>query len=935
MLHGLGAVHAHPQGLHRVLQPVGHIHGAVHLLHPGGDGPGGGLQRLHILTIDVQRHAVAGNVAHHAGHDIVRRYLTVHIGAQRLDLFAGIGAGIILRHGDVNGGVVRAAAKGHHGLGGIRLDHGAHGVHALHRHAAAGHLVGIGHGLLTGTALRHGDGHVDVVDIHLRHEAEAPADSENTGKDQQRQRTGQHRRLVIQRPADGLLIGGIDLIQQPRLLHQRTLEHTAGHGGHHGQRHQQAGQQRIGHGQGQIGEQLPCQTLHEHNGGEHAHGGQRTGRDGAQHLLRAGHGGLHHRGAPGTEPVDILDDHHGVIHQHTHRHRKAAEGDHVDGNAGEVHQHDGEDHADGNGDQGDEGGPPVPQEQEQHHHGEQCAPQQGREDGLHDQVDIVALIHQRLKAEALVLLRQLVQPGRDVVRHLRRGVVGLLAEGGDDAVVAVELGVDLIGVIGIEHGGHIAEADGLHALDAQIEQHHVLQLFGGGDLVVHGYHIADAVLIGYVAGGHREVLGCQQLLDHGHRQHAVQIQLLQHLLAGLGQLLFPFLDLLHGQLQLHIALGHQQHAVHQRLHAAGDLVAQRVEPVGVVEECLNIRDGFFHLVNALLDLLLGTFRHQRRQGLGIFRHTLGQLQIGRSQRFVFRRCGGLFLLGGRITVDDGLISGDLIDVGGHLRLVGGDALPQGLLLLRHVGGDVHGLLQGVHRLIQRAGHAVADAVGSLGDALVQRLLRLGHLLFGAAELARRLIQQLAGILTDGLRQIRHFFRVQHHMHLTVHRAGDLHTGHAGNARQLGAQLLLHEVAQLVDVHAVAADGGHHDGDHGGVHLQDIGRGHRIIPLPLQGGHLLLDIHAQRVHVDAALKLHHDHGDAVLAGGGDAFQLVQRGQRLFQRLGDLRLHAFGACAGVAGDHDHIGVVHVGEQIGGHLHIGHHAQYQNGQRRHKDR
>ena len=198
MLHGLGAIHAHPQGLHRVLQTVGHVHGAVHLLYPGGDGLGGGLQRLHILTVDVQRHAVAGDVAHHAGHDVVRRYLTVHIGAQRLDLFAGVGARIILRHGDINGGVVRAAAKGHHGLGGIRLDHGAHGVHALHRHAAAGHLVGIGHGLLTGTALRHGDGHVDVVDIHLRHEAEAPADSENTGKDQQRQRTGQHRRLVIQ-----------------------------------------------------------------------------------------------------------------------------------------------------------------------------------------------------------------------------------------------------------------------------------------------------------------------------------------------------------------------------------------------------------------------------------------------------------------------------------------------------------------------------------------------------------------------------------------------------------------------------------------------------------------------------------------------------------------------------------------------------------------
>ena len=563
------------QGLCRVLQTVGHVHGTLYLLNAGGDGPGGGLQGLHILAVDLQGHTVAGDVAHHAGHDVLRRYLAVHIGAQGLDLLAHAVAGVVIRQSDVNGGVIFAAAGGgHHGQGRIGLDHGAHGVHSLHRHAAAGHLVGIFHGLLTGAVLRHIDGDVDAVHIHIGHEAEAPADGDNAGKEQQRQGTGQHRRLVIQRPDDGFLVSGIDLIQQAGLLHQRTLQHTAGHGGHHRQRHQKAGQQRIGDGQGQVGKQLTGQALHKHDRREHAHGGQGAGGDGAQHLLCAGHGGLHHRGAFCAEPVDIFDDHHGVIHQHAHRHQQTAEGDHVDGDAGEVHQHHGKDHAGGDGDQGDQGRPPVTQEQEQHHHGEQRAPQKGRDDGLHDQVDIVALIHQGLEADALILLRQLIQTGGDIVGDLRRGVVGLFGKGGDNAVFAVQLGIDLIGVVGIKHGGHVAEADGLHAVDAQIEQHHILQLLRGADLVAHGHHVADAVIVVDVPGGHREVLRRQQLLDHGDGQHAVQIQLFQHLPAGLGQLLFALLDLLHGKLQLHVALGHQQHAVQHGLHAAGDLVAQ-------------------------------------------------------------------------------------------------------------------------------------------------------------------------------------------------------------------------------------------------------------------------------------------------------------------------------------------------------------------------
>ena len=934
MLHGLGAIHRHVQRLRRILQTVGHVGGALHLPDAGGDGLGGGLQRLHILAVHRQGHAVAGDVAHHAGHDVGRGDGAVHVGAQGLDLLAHAVAGVVVRQGDVDFRVILAAGGGHQAHAAVALDHGAHGVHALDGHAAAGHLVGVGHSVLAGAVLRHGNGNADAVHIHIRHEAEAPAQRDRAGQHQQRHRAAQHRRLVVQRPEDGLFVGGVNFIQQARLLLQRTLEHAAGHGGHQRQRHQKTGQQGIGDGQGQIGEHLAGQALHEHDGGEHAHGGQGAGGDSAQHLLGAGHGGLHHRGAPGAEPVDILNDHHGVIHQHAHRYQQAAEGDHIDGNTGEVHQHHREDHAGRDGDQGDEGGPPVTQEQEQHHHGEQRAPQQGGDDGIHDQVDIVALIHQGLEADVGVLGRQLLQTGGDVVGHLRRGVVGLLGEGSDDAVFAVELGVNFIGVVGIEHGGHVAEADGLHAVDAQIEQHHILQLAAGADLVAHGHHVADAGVIVYVPGGHGEILRRQQLLHHGDGQHTVQIQLLQHLLAGLGQLLLPLLDLLEGQLQLDVALGHQQHAVQRGLHAVGDLAAQRVEPLGVIEEVLDILDGLFHLVHTLLQLILRPLSHQRGKGLGVLRHTLGQRQILRRQGFVLRLSGGLVLIGGVGVGDDGQIGLYLLVVGGHGGLIVGDALAQRLLLLRHGGSGVQGVFQSVHRFVQRVGHAVADAVGSFGNALIQRFLGVGDLLLGAVQLAGGLVQLLARLFADGLGQGGHLLLVQHHVHLAIHGAHDLHAGHAGDARQLAGQLAVHEVAELAHVHVAAADGGHHHGDHGGVHLQNIGGGHGIVPLTLHRGHLLLDINAQRVHVGAVLELHHHHGDAVLAGGLDLLQLIQRGQRFFQRLGDVLLHAFRACAGVAGDDDDIGIVHVGHQVGGHFQIGYHTQNQDRQRHHID-
>ena len=508
------------QGGGRLLQAVGHV------LRAGDGGQlcrqvtGGGLHLLHVVTIDVQGDAAAGEVGHIGVHGAGGGDGAVHTGAGGLHLLAGLRAGGPLRQGDVGGDVVFPAAGGHHtghvhapGAGGGG-HHRAHGFHVVHGGDALQGLVRQGHRLLPGAALGHGDGQVHGVHVDIGHKGEAPGQGGSGGAHQQQQGHPQHHQLVVDGPGHRLAIGGVDLIQQSRLLGLLLAEHTGGHGGYQGQGHNEAGQQGIGHGQGQVREQLLGDALHEYDGQEHAHGGQGGGHDGAQHLPGPGYRRLDDGGPLGAQSIDILDDHHGVIHQHAHRHGQARQGDHVDGNAGEVHQHHGEDHADGDGAQGDHRGPQVPQEQIQDQHREQRAPAQRRQNGVDDKVYVVPLVHQGYEGKPLVLRLQLPEAAVDVVGHLRRGVGGLLVEGDDDAVLAVELVVDLRGVVGDGHVGHVLHADGVDAVHSQVKEHQVLQVLPGVDGIAHGDHVVDAVLL-QISGGHGEVLGRQQGGDGG------------------------------------------------------------------------------------------------------------------------------------------------------------------------------------------------------------------------------------------------------------------------------------------------------------------------------------------------------------------------------------------------------------------------------------
>ena len=680
---------------------------------------------------------------------------------------------------------------------------------------------------------------------------------------------------MVQRKSDGLPIGGIDLVQQARLLHHGPAQHTAGHRRHQCQRHQQAGQQRVGDGQRQIGEQLAGQALYEHDGREHAHGGQGRGRHRAQHLARAGHRRLNDGGALGPQAVDILNDHHGVIHQHTHRHGQTAQGDHVDGHAGEVHKYDGKDHADGDRYQRDDRWPPIPQEQVQNDHGEQRAPQQRRGDGLHDQVDIVALVHQRREGQSLVLALQLLEPCADVIGHLRRGVVGLLGKGDENAVVAVDLGVQLPGVVRDHHGGDVAQCHRLDAVHAQVQQHHILQLLAGGHVLAHGYHVFHAAVVLNVPGRHGEILCRQQLADGGDGQHPAHVRLVGDGLVRLVDLVHAGLDLGHGLIQLYLRLRQLGNAVDQGERQVIDLTGD-------------------------LPLQLAAFQ------------ILHQLIQRRVQPF--QRLFQLFQL--------------LLPGHGDGRLTG--------IRIRVWPRDLaQGLLQIFVQLIYRRARLGRRAGGNGLLGLIQLCLPLFHLVLGLLQIQLRLVQFGTHRIRQLLRQGVQLGLVQDHMGLPGHGAADRNAGHTGHALQLGGQLSGDEIAERVHVHVLPGHGGHHHRQHGWIDLQHIGGGDGVVPAALQYGDLLLDVHTDGIHIGAVLKLQRDHGYAVLAGGGDGLDLIQRSHGLLHRPGDGLLNGLRAGAGIRSDDDDIGKVHVGQQIRCHFQIRHHAQHDNAQHRHKDR
>jgi hypothetical protein len=114
--------------------------------------------------------------------------------------------------------------------------------------------------------------------------------------------------------------GLLDRPQQARSQH-RLEDHGAE------DRHQQ----RAGHRERLVAEELAGDAGHVDDGEEDGHGGQRGGDDGHRHFLGAldrerVHLGLTHGRSPfGQAPADVLEHHDRVVHQHARRQREPAE----------------------------------------------------------------------------------------------------------------------------------------------------------------------------------------------------------------------------------------------------------------------------------------------------------------------------------------------------------------------------------------------------------------------------------------------------------------------------------------------------------------------------------------------------------------------------------------------------------------------------------
>ena len=543
------------------------------------------------------------------------------------------------------------------------------------------------------------------------------------------------------------------------------LQQRRAHGRNQRQRHDQRGQQRIGDGQRDILEQLARHALQKHDGQKHADGGQRGREQRAGHLIGALDAGLQDRQLLLiAQSVDVLDDHDGIVHQHTDGQGKSAQRNDVQRDVGEIHAHQSRHHAQRYGAGDDDGGPQIGQEDGQHDHGQDRAHAQALQHGIDNQVDVHALIHQRGEAQVPVPGGQPGECIGDLLTDLGGGGGGLLGEGQRHGGIAVDDGEHLVAVVGSLHAGHVHQAHLVHGVQTHLEQHQILQLVDAPELVAHTHQILIVALV-HVARGHGDVLRAQNLGDHLHGDDAVDVGVLQRLVAllleflpALGQLLFGVGQLalrvaesgqrrLPRRLQLRQRVGNFRVLVHALHHAAGQ------------DAVVQLRQHGVHLRHARVDLRQRN--HQllalRLQRAGIGLHLLpGQIGLIRfgipDGGNLLVHCGDLRVQRICRTAVHGRLHGAQLRLGGgQQRLIGGQlALGLGEQLLRRFQlrpvllghGPAVQLIQ--LRLIRLDGGGVRTNGGTkthvllrqridarLGirsslTGLVQRLLRLFH-----------------------------------------------------------------------------------------------------------------------------------------------------------------------------------------------------------------
>ena len=223
-------------------------------------------------------------------------------------------------------------------------------------------------------------------------------------------------------------------------------------------------------------------------------------------------------------------------------------------------------------------------------------------------------------------------------------------------------------------------------------------------------------------------------------------------------------------------------------------------------------------------------------------------------------------------------------------------------------------------------HAPGDgqlsaALGELALPLVELTLHLGELF--VQVLQDRGVQYVDAALFDG------------HVELLLDDAGGRRGGDAVERFEGGHQFVVHIVGQPEQIHIVPRDGQDRHRQHVGVQLHRHGTAYVVVERPFELIEPRGDLDERSVHVRAVVELHDDHRNVVPGPGGDLLDVRQRGEGRLHGPGDLVFGLLRRRARVGGIYHHIGQVHAGQQVRGHVLEGDIAQHQREYDAHDDR
>ena len=731
---------------------------------------------------------------------------------------------------------------------------------------------------------------------------------------------------MLQRPFQALGILILDLIKPGQGLRLCLFQQGRGRGGHHGHSHQQGSHEAVadaqGHGQHQVLDQLAGKDHRQKD----AHRGQGRGHDGHTHLFGALHRctGCRHAAA---QAVDILDDHDGVVHQHTNAQGQARQGHHVQVHIREVHQHQRKQHRQGDADADHDGGLEVLEEDGQHQNGQHCTQQHTAEDALDDDGDIVALVGHHHHMQAGVLLLQLIKGRQAVAGHLSGAGIGALIDLDHGGILAVQAGKGSGCVVDDLHVRHICQAHVSKAIHPQ--QQRTGDILHAAVLLAHLQKPGLAVLIGDITRRHREVLG----IDQG--RQGLDIQLLGHIGAG-QSLLFGLLIILLGSHELLFVL--PQHI--GRLVKGCDCIQLLLRELP--QRCGEAAHHLRHIVHGLD---------------GVFQRFIDNIQALLHFQAVCQ-IRNVAALAAALRIQAGL---QVLQCGGELI---GDGAQLCYDLDEGVDVPHTGLVELIHHMLQPLAHfhqslldlRLIDDGDQLVDALQQRLGLGTHRLHGLAHLVRHLFHHLGGDvgakvlfllivlrtaslqlclgcvqlgLALGQADVDHLqhtgidlidlFLVQLHLHHLVHKTSGGHAGHTVRPLQGGHQGIRHIVGQLVQVRPFLADSRRHKGIHVQAVLDD-GGGHAAFR---QAGSQLVDLVGDldqgAVHIRRFFKPHQKQAEVFRRCSGDLLHAGDVAQAVLHHVRDFALDTLRAGARVHRHHHQVRGVHIGQQVG--LHTGH--------------